>query len=101
MVDYDKALLARVNVLRQRFLYRDRKAREVLAIRRGEWDSLDPEAFSDAFPGPIVANMLEVQARHATAALSPMPGIACREPSAGASQAAKDRADKRTAIVNH
>lgn len=99
--EYDSALSARVDLLRERYTYRDQKANTVLNVRRGDWNLIDPDAFSEAYPRPIVANMIEESGRHAAAALSPMPSFRCRVGSIGASQAAKDRADKRTHIVNH
>lgn len=88
-------------MLREKYGYRDTEVTLVTQVRHGDWDRLDPDAFSDAYPRPIVANMIDVQARHAAAALSPLPSIRCRASSQGASQSAKARADKRTQIVNH
>lgn len=98
---FDTGLKARCDMLRERYGYRDSEVTLVTQVRHGDWDLIDPDAFSDAYPRPIVANRIDVQARHAAAALSPMPSIRCRASSQGASQAAKDRADIRTKIVNH
>lgn len=98
---FDTGLKARVDMLRERYGYRDTEVTLVTNVRHGDWDLIDPEAFSDAYPRPIVANMIDVQARHAAAALSPLPSLRCRASSQGASQSAKSRADKRTQIVNH
>jgi len=98
---YNPGLKARVEVLRERFLYRDKVSRDVLNMRRGDFDLVDPGAFSEDRPRPIVSNMIEVFGRHAAAALSPMPAIRCKAPAMGASDAARDRAATRTQIVNH
>jgi hypothetical protein len=98
---FDKDVTQRVQALAEHYVLRDKVANEVLHVRRGDWDKVDPEAFSEDYPRPIVANIIDVQARHATAALSPMPMIRCRIGVNGASQASKDRASKRTKIVNH
>lgn len=98
---YEPDVAQRVNMLRQHYIHRDSVASQVLHVRRGDWDKVDPDAFSEQYPRPIVANVIDEQARHATAALSPMPMIRCRASVNSASQRAKDRADKRTKIVNH
>lgn len=98
---YEPDIAQRVTLLREIYVHRDSVATQVLAVRRGDWDQVDPDAFSEQYPRPIVANVIDEQARHATAALSPMPMIRCRASVNSASQRAKDRADKRTKIVNH
>lgn len=100
-LEFDTGLKSRVDMLRERYAYRDAEVTLVTNVRRGDWHLLDPDAFSDAYPRPIVANMIDVQGRHAAAALSPLPSMRCRASSQGASQAAKSRADMRTKIVNH
>lgn len=82
---YDPGVKARVEVLRERFLYRDKVTAEVRAVRRGDFDEVDPGAFSPERPRPIVANMIEVFGRHAAAALSTMPSISCKAKAHGAS----------------
>jgi hypothetical protein len=98
---YDQDVAQRVTMLREHYTHRDAVATRVLHVRRGDWDKVDPDAFNEQYPRPIVANVIDEQARHATAALSPMPMIRCRASVNSASQRAKDRADKRTKIVNH
>jgi len=98
---FDKDITQRVTALSQHYNLRDTVANQVLHVRRGDWDKVDPDAFSEQYPRPIVANIIDVQARHATAALSPMPMVRCRASVGSASQRSKDRADKRTKIVNH
>lgn len=98
---YEPDVAQRVVMLREHYIHRDQVASQVLHVRRGDWDKVDPDAFSDQYPRPIVANVIDEQARHATAALSPIPMIRCRASVNSASQRAKDRADKRTKIVNH
>lgn len=97
----DNDLRTRVDLLRERYHERDRRAQIVLHVRRGDFDKVDPDAFSDEYPRPIVSNRIDGMARHATAALSPLPALRCRAESMGASDAAKKRADTRTGIVNH
>lgn len=100
-LEFDTGLKSRVDMLRERYGYRDTEVTLVTNVRKGDWHLLDPDAFSDAYPRPIVANMIDVQARHVAAALSPLPSMRCRASSLGASQRSKDNADKRTKVLNH
>ena len=90
----------RVDVLRRRHALRDAHAARVRAVRHGEWDKVAPGLFSDEWPAPIVANRIDVFARHASAALSPLPSFSCQS-STSTSDSARTFADKRTRIVNH
>jgi len=96
----DTGVKQRVDAIRTRFLARDRRAAEVRAVRHGDFDQLAPGAFSEDFPRPIVANMIDTYAKHAAAALSPLPRVACQSASM-ASDRAKAFADKRTKIANN
>lgn len=96
----DRELVARVDMLRTRFAHRDRIAGDVAAVRRGDFDKIAPNAFNEEYPRPIVANLIDVYAKHAAAALGIMPTIRCGSASMS-SDAAKKRATKRTFIANH
>lgn len=100
-VMYDVGLQARVDVLRERFLYRDTTVSQVKHVRNGDFHLVDPDAFNEDYPRPIIGNMIEALGREAAAALSKLPGFRCRATSMGASDAAKKRADKRSKVVNH
>jgi len=97
---YDRSLCERRDALKVRFLARDRRAAEVRAVRHGNFDMIAPDAFSEDWPRPIVANMIDTYARHASAALSPLPQVSCQSASMK-SDAAKSFAEKRTRIANH
>ena len=79
---YEPDIAQRVTLLREHYQLRDSVATRVLHVRRGDWDKVDPDAFNEQYPRPIVANVIDEQARHATAALSPIPMIRCRAISA-------------------
>lgn len=95
---YDE-VVARVELLKRKGSRRDARAAEVYAVRHGDFDAVAPGLFSEEWPRPIVANMIDVMAKHASAALSPLPIFSCQS-----GQTATDKArlfaDKRTRIVN-
>lgn len=90
----------RVAALRALHRARDRRAEEVRAVRHGDFDAVAPGLFSDEWPRSIVANRIETIARHAAAALSPLPTFSCSSPNAK-SDSARAFADKRTKIANY
>lgn len=96
----DATVRARVDAIKSRFADRDRRAADVRAVRHGDFDRLAPEAFSEEWPRPIVANMIDTYAKHAAAALSPLPRITCQSASM-TSDRARGFADKRTKIANN
>ena len=103
MVDVVKriGLVERVNTLREGYAYRDRAANIVQAVRDGDFDRIDPDAFNEDWQRPIVANLIDTYAKHAGAALSPLPMVRCRPTARKGSQRAQARADLRTKIVQH
>lgn len=96
----DSNVKQRVDAIRTRFMARDRRAADVRAVRHGDFDQIAPGSFSEDFPRPIVANMIDTYAKHAAAALSPLPRVTCQSASM-ASDRAKAFADKRTKIANN
>lgn len=93
-------IIGRVEALRAKYQARDARAAEVRAVRRGEFDKVAPDLFSDEWPKPIVANRIDVTARHAAAALAPLPLVSCKSVTAK-SDSARNFADKRSKIANH
>jgi hypothetical protein len=91
---------ARVDVMRARQALRDVRAAEVRAVRHGDFDAVAPGLFSDEWPRPIVANRIDVMAKHASAALSPLPIISC-ESITSTSDRARAFADTRSKVANH
>lgn len=94
------AIHARVQSLRARHAERDRRMAEVQAVRRGNFQAIAPDLFSDAWSRPIVANMIDTAARDSAAVLAPLPGFNCSA-STGLSEAAKRFADKRSKIARN
>lgn len=93
------AIPSRVKSLRARYADRDSRMAEVQAVRRGNFEAIAPDLFSDEFRKPIVANMIDTAARDVAAVLAPLPAFNCSA-SSMLSDRAKNFADKRTKIVN-
>jgi hypothetical protein len=91
---------ARVAALRARDSFRDARVAEVQAVRRGDFQSIAPDLFSDDFERPIVANMIDTAARDFAAMLAPLPAINCSA-SSMLNESAKRFADKRTKIARN
>lgn len=90
-----------VSALRRRHAARDQRAAQVRAVRHGDFDLVAPNLFDDDWPRPIVANRIDVFARHMAAALSPLPTLTCPPATSGSTDAARKRADLRTKAVLH
>lgn len=99
-VDTVEGIVRRVDALKRRHERRDARALQVREVRHGNFDAVAPDLFSDEWPRPIVANRIDVMARHASAALSPLPSFTCST-TTSASDAARKFADRRTKIANH
>lgn len=93
-------IATRVEALRQKHADRDERFAQVRAVRHGDFDKVAPDLFSDEWPRPIVANRIDVMAKHASAALSPLPIISCQSITS-TSDRAREFADKRSKIANH
>lgn len=91
---------ARVNALRARYALTDARNAEIQAVRRGDFEAIAPDLFSDQFKRPIVANMIDTAARDMAAMLAPLPAFNCSS-SSMLSERAKAFADKRTKIARH
>lgn len=89
---------ARVVALRARDSLRDARVAEVQAVRRGDFEAIAPDLFSDEFQRPVVANMIDTSARDFAAMLAPLPAFNCSA-SSMLNESAKRFADKRTKIV--
>jgi hypothetical protein len=101
MVDSPVAgVVRKVDLLKRKFAERDARQAEVRAVRHGDFDKVAPNLFSDDWPRSIVANKIDVFAKHAAAALSPLPIFSCQSITS-TSDRARDFADKRTKIANH
>lgn len=91
---------AKVDALRRAAADRDQRQRDVRDIRSGDIESVVPGAMPDAWPKPIVANMIDNSARDQAEVMGAMPSINASSGFA-TSQKAKKFAGKRTKIANH
>lgn len=91
---------AKVDALRRAAANRDQRQKDVRDIRSGDVDSVMPGAMPDAWPKPIVANMIDNSARDQAEVMGAMPSI---NASSGFATTAKAKkfAGKRTKIANH
>lgn len=83
-------------------LYSGTEARwhDVKAARRGDLDQIYPDAFSEEWPKPIVANFLDTVARDLAEILAPLPSFNCSSATMR-NDSARKFADKRTRIANN
>jgi hypothetical protein len=91
---------ARVKALRARYQHKDARNNEVQAVRRGDFEAIAPDLFSEQFSRPIVANLIDTTARDVAAVLAPLPSFSCSSPNMS-SERSKDFATKRTRIVRN
>lgn len=93
-------ITSRVESLRRAAAEKDQRQRDVHDVRSGDIDTVVPGSMPDAWPKPIVANMIDTAARDRAEVMGAMPSINC---SAGSmvTQKAKAFAGKRTKIANH
>lgn len=94
-----KYVAGRVRMARAQNSKRDTDYRNVIAIRKGDYDTVAPGLFSSEFPKPLVANLIETTARDIAEVMAPMPTVSC--PAATLSNDADvSRQDLRSAIAN-
>ena len=95
-----KEISAKVNRLQTAASARDGRMRDVLSTRQGDISKVYPSMFSEEYPKPLVANMIDVAARDLAEAMAPLPSFNCSA-SNMVSDAARKAADNRTRIANY
>ena len=90
----------KVESLRRAAADRDQRQRDVHDVRSGDVETVTPGAMPDAWPKPIVANLIDTSARDIAEVMGAMPSVNC---SAGVmtTDKAKKFSGKRTKIANH
>ena len=91
---------AKVERLKTRNMDRDRRMSDVLAVRQGRMQDVFFGQFSDEYPKPLIANMVDIAARDLAEVTAPLPAINCAS-SNMTSDAARRKAETRTRIANH
>lgn len=93
-------ITAKVERLKSSSVDRDRKMADVLAVRQGRLEDVFFGQFSDEYPKPLIANMIDIAARDLAEVTAPLPAINC-----SSSNMTKDsdrrKAELRTRIANH
>jgi len=74
--------------------------RDVLSVRQGDISKVYPSMFSEDYPKPLVANMVDVAARDLAEAMAPLPSFNCSA-SNMVSDTARKAADTRARIANY
>lgn len=89
----------KVESLRRASNERDQRQRDVHDVRSGDIESVIPGAMPDAWPKPIVANMIDTSARDMAEVMGAMPSINCAS-GVTTTDKAKKFSGKRTKIAN-
>jgi hypothetical protein len=99
-MDNARDIANRVQLARTRNAARDRSYGQLIAIRRGDYESVAPGLFNTSeFDKPLVANLIDTTARDIAEVMAPLPAVNV-QPASLQVDAQKDRADLRSAIAN-
>lgn len=91
---------SKVRVLRADRTAKDQSMEDIYAIRDGRIQDVYPGMFSDDFPAPVMQNFIDTAARDVAESLAPLPSFNCSAANM-VSDAARNRADKRTKIASN
>lgn len=95
-----KEVTAKVNRLQTKYAQRDGRMRDVLSVRQGDMSKVYPAMFSEDYPRPLIANLIDVSARDLAEAMAPLPTFTCSATNM-VSDASRKAADNRTRIANY
>lgn len=90
----------KVQALRRADADRDQRQRDVHDVRSGDIDTVMPGSMPDAWPKPIVANMIDIAARDMAEVMGAMPSINCAS-GVLTTDKAKRFSGKRTKVANY
>lgn len=89
----------RVQGIRSRNAARDQAYRKIIAIRKGDYETVAPGLFpTTEFDRPLVANLIDTTARDIAEVMAPLPSFNCASNSM--TDADQKRQDLREAIAN-
>jgi hypothetical protein len=93
-------IFSRVEALRRAASDRDQRHRDVHDVRSGDIDTVIPGSMPEAWPKPIVANLIDTSARDLAEVMGTMPSVNC---STGilTTDKAKRFSSKKTKIANY
>ena len=95
-----KEITAKVSRLQTKYAQRDGRMRDVLSVRQGDISKVYPSMFSEEYPKPLVANIIDVSARDLAEAMAPLPSFNCSAANM-VSDTARKAADTRGRIANY
>jgi hypothetical protein len=95
-----REIVAKVNRLQTKFASRDGRMRDVLSVRQGDISKVYPSMFSEEYPKPLIANLIDVAARDLAEAMAPLPSFNCSA-SNMVSDTARKAADTRSRVANY
>lgn len=90
----------RVQVIRARNQQRDSNYMKLIAIRKGDYETVAPGMFpATEFDKPLVANLIDTTARDLAEVMAPLPSFNCTSANLSI-EADQKRQDKRASIAN-
>jgi len=92
-------ITAKVESLRRAASDRDQRHRDVHDVRSGDIDTVIPGSMPDAWPKPIVANLVDTSARDMSEVMGVLPSVNCTT-SISSTAKSKNFNAKKTKIVN-
>ena len=95
-----REITAKVSRMQTRYAARDGRMRDVLSVRQGDISKVYPSMFSEEYPKPLIANLIDVSARDLAEAMAPLPSFNCSA-SNMVSDAARKAADMRARVANY
>jgi hypothetical protein len=93
-------IFAKVESLRRSAADRDQRQRDVHDVRSGDIENVVPGSMPDAWPKPIVANLIDTSARDIAEMMGSMPSINCSS-GINTTDKAKRFGGKRTKVANY
>lgn len=95
-----KQIAEHVRLIRAANAARDQDYAKVVAIRKGDYDTVAPGLFNTSdFDRPLVANLIDTTARDIAEVMAPLPSFNCNA-GPSSSDAERRRQDARGAIAN-
>lgn len=95
-----ETIASKVESLRRAAADRDQRQRDVHDVRSGDIENVVPGSMPDAWPKPIVANLIDTSARDIAEMMGGMPSINCAS-GVLTTDKAKKFSGKRTKIANY
>ena len=98
MTDLGK-IKKRIDMMRERARGRDKRQKDVLSIRAGDYEAVAPGMIPEDFPRALVSNLIDTCARDIAEVMAPLPKVDCAS-SSQTSDTARRFAQKRSLIAN-